>query len=306
MTNETEHQAEEDVQSLGQYLRDARLRLELGLCDISRDTRIPERYLNALEEDNYDDMPGAAYAGGFVRGYARQLGLDENEVLARYRTEIRLEKPTYNFSLQEPPTESRLPSRAMVISGLVVAIMAYGTWFSLHTKPVDVAVSPVMSEQVASQISEPVNHREQLESFTPGAQGEDRQATVEDIVVSSAEETDEAEVAVVKDETDVAAAASPAASAKDEDMMVVEAVEDSWIHVTQGQDVLYSGIMKAGNSFTAQEKEGVELTTGNAGGVLLRLGEWSSGPLGPTGRVRRGVSLNPVDWDVSQLSSDHS
>jgi|GEM_PF-3527181 len=304
MTEETEYQAKENAQSLGQYLREARLKLALGLDDVSRDTRIPERYLGALEDDNYDDLPGAAYAGGFLRGYARQLGLDENEILARYRTEIRLEKPSYNFSLQEPPAESRLPSRGMVIGGLVVAIMAYGTWFSIHSKPVDVAVSPVAPEQVVTQTSQSVDHREELESFAPGAQGEeeDPQSYAEDQLGSSSEAADEIEISEAEDKED-APAPAPVETV---DAMVVEAIEDSWIHVTQGEDILYSGIMKAGNSFTAQGKEGAELTTGNAGGVLLRLGDWNSGPLGPTGRVRRGVSLNPVDWDGAQRSSDHS
>lgn len=309
MTETTEHQAEDDAQSLGQYLRDTRLELQLSLEEICRDTRIPERYLSALEADDYNDMPGAAYAGGFVRGYARHLGLDEEDILGRYRSEVRLEEPQYNFSLQEPPAESRLPTRGMMIGGLVVAVAAYGTWFSIHSKPMDVAENSIAAEPALVQISEPEEHRDALESFAPGAEGVDDAAQIgaeqaeAGLVETAAADLDDPVQPIEETVTEASSAPLEAASVE---TMVVEAIEDSWIHVTQGSDVLYSGVMKAGNRFTTESQDGVELTTGNAGGVLLRLGDWNSGPLGPSGRVRRGVSLNPGDWDMAQRAGDHS
>jgi cytoskeleton protein RodZ len=62
--------------ALGSSLASARLARGLDLRDIERDTRIRARYLAALEEEHFDELPGEAYAAGFLRTYAAYLGLD--------------------------------------------------------------------------------------------------------------------------------------------------------------------------------------------------------------------------------------
>jgi cytoskeletal protein RodZ len=62
--------------ALGSSLASARLALGLELRDVERDTRIRPRYLAALEDEDFDALPGEAYAAGFLRTYAGYLGLD--------------------------------------------------------------------------------------------------------------------------------------------------------------------------------------------------------------------------------------
>ena len=99
MMEELETHSEVDELSLGQLLKQSRQEQDLDISTIARDTRISERYLLALEDDDFSDMPGAAYVSGFVRSYARRLSLDEGEVLKRYRSEVKLDAPKLNFHL---------------------------------------------------------------------------------------------------------------------------------------------------------------------------------------------------------------
>jgi cytoskeleton protein RodZ len=62
--------------ALGSSLASARLALGLDLRDVERDTRIRARYLAALEQEEFDALPGEAYAAAFLRTYADHLGLD--------------------------------------------------------------------------------------------------------------------------------------------------------------------------------------------------------------------------------------
>jgi cytoskeletal protein RodZ len=62
--------------ALGSSLAAERLALGLDLHDVERETRIRARYLAALEEEEFDVLPGDAYAAGFLRTYAGYLGLD--------------------------------------------------------------------------------------------------------------------------------------------------------------------------------------------------------------------------------------
>jgi transcriptional regulator with XRE-family HTH domain len=65
-----------DVTEIGQALRSARERQGLERAELERRTHIRTRYLGALEDERFDDIPGRAYAKGFLRVYAEALGLD--------------------------------------------------------------------------------------------------------------------------------------------------------------------------------------------------------------------------------------
>jgi cytoskeleton protein RodZ len=70
--------------SFGTELREERERQGVGLSAIAERTKVSERYLRALEEDAYDQLPGGIFNKGIVRGYCQQLGLDEEEWLRRF------------------------------------------------------------------------------------------------------------------------------------------------------------------------------------------------------------------------------
>jgi hypothetical protein len=67
---------------LGEWLRSARLGKGLTFTEVERTTRINRHYLEALETEHFDVLPAPVYARGFLRSYARALGLDPEEAIA--------------------------------------------------------------------------------------------------------------------------------------------------------------------------------------------------------------------------------
>src|ERR1700677_5398506 len=80
--------SESPLQTVGQDLRAARLRRGDEIAQVSRALKIRKDHLDALEEDRLEDLPGKTYAIGFVRSYARYLGLDATECVERFKREI--------------------------------------------------------------------------------------------------------------------------------------------------------------------------------------------------------------------------
>ena len=74
--------------AIGDSLREARTRRGLSPADVQKGIRIRERYLTALEEENWELRPGEAYTKGFLRTYAEFLGLDGNLYVDEYNTRI--------------------------------------------------------------------------------------------------------------------------------------------------------------------------------------------------------------------------
>ncbi len=91
-----------EAERLGQQLQEARESRELTLEQVEQALRIRARYLAAFESGQYDDLPGAVQARGFLRNYARFLALDDDAVLARFDA-IQAARP----SRSSPATRTR-------------------------------------------------------------------------------------------------------------------------------------------------------------------------------------------------------
>lgn len=76
---------------IGDSLRKEREAKNLSLTDIAQDIKIREKYLQALEDENYEIFPAEVYLTGFLSTYTKYLGLDVDTILRQYR-QIRKEK----------------------------------------------------------------------------------------------------------------------------------------------------------------------------------------------------------------------
>nr|WP_281419556.1 helix-turn-helix domain-containing protein [Falsiroseomonas tokyonensis] len=127
-------------------MRDSRLSLGLSVEEMAQRLRIRRPYLEALEEGRIRDLPGPAYAVGFVRAYSVALGLDADEMVRRFRdlSGAAVNRKT-NLVFPEPVPERGVPAGAVVVVGAVLAIGAYVAWYNVSgsgNRTVDV-VPPV-------------------------------------------------------------------------------------------------------------------------------------------------------------------
>jgi len=118
---------------VGEILRERREELRLDINDIGEILRIKPAFLAALEQSRPEDLPGPTYVIGFVRAYARHLGLDHDWVLARYKAESAGVHARPDLSLPVPLGERSVPGGPILLVALILAICGYGTWFYLST-----------------------------------------------------------------------------------------------------------------------------------------------------------------------------
>ncbi len=74
------------IMGIGELLQTEREKLGLSLNDVENAIKIRSKYIQALEKENFDDIPGETYRLGFMRNYARLLGLDPEAVIAQYKS----------------------------------------------------------------------------------------------------------------------------------------------------------------------------------------------------------------------------
>jgi cytoskeletal protein RodZ len=140
------------TESLGQYLRREREARSVSLKELSRSSRINLPFLEALEKDNFHFISRREYILGFLKAYARHLGLDAEEVLKRYhiQSELTTRRETFEqlplFPISEaggqeirepekipnrlPPSQDRKRSQRRIL--IQVAILLAAVVLTLH------------------------------------------------------------------------------------------------------------------------------------------------------------------------------
>jgi len=73
------------LNTLGGLLRQARLSKNFELKEVNREINIEEKYLKALEEDDFYQLPGPTYTKGFLKRYAEFLELDPDEIINKWK-----------------------------------------------------------------------------------------------------------------------------------------------------------------------------------------------------------------------------
>src|SRR5476649_1383046 len=109
------------LETVGQNLRAARLRRGDEIASVSRALKIRKDHLDALENDRLEDLPGKTYAIGFVRSYARHLGLDSAQFVERFKQDIsgRAEEQEREPAPIHQDDGRRLPQGWRLIAGAV-------------------------------------------------------------------------------------------------------------------------------------------------------------------------------------------
>lgn len=134
----------ESYTDLGGFLRHTREEHGIDVAQAAHHLFIRAKYLQAMEDGRMAELPGAAYAKGYLASYAEYLGLDRDQVLASYQ---RLgENRRHAFYLPETRRHGNLPSHWLLILSCLLLAGLYGGWYAYRgdpPKPVVINEPPV-------------------------------------------------------------------------------------------------------------------------------------------------------------------
>lgn len=312
----------------GADLQAARERLAWPLADVAAELRIRLPHLEALEQGRISLLPGNAYALGFLRSYARALGLDAEEMVRRFKAEAGEVNRRTELTFPAPVPERGLPAGAVVLVGLVLAAAVYAGWYRLSGEgrlPAEVVMTvperlaPLADQAVRPAAPPPVAQALASSAAPPATAPETAPPVQTPVPVAAAPVISPVSAAAAPvnplpvgtsladppaGSPAAAAAAAEPGAAQPQPRLVVQASADSWLLVKDHAGVtLLNRTLKAGESWPVPAVSGLLLTTGNAGGTELVLDGETLAPLGGLGAVRRNLPLDPDQIKDGKLAA---
>jgi cytoskeleton protein RodZ len=280
---EISDEADMPLDTVGQDLRKARQRKGEDLAQASQALKVRKGYLEAIEESNFEGLPGRTYTIGFVRSYADYLGLDADDCVDRLKAEIagreddKEGKPTL-----APPTERKLPPGAVIFGFVLLVALLYGIYYLIA------AASRMQSEPVA-----PVPAR-------LSAEAEPQPAAPPPVVPAPETATDTAAAPPAAPIPDASAATLPPGekfgAANTGSRITLRVHRDTRL-VIQGADdrPFINRLLHPGDTYAAPNITGLKLSTPDSGAVEVILDGSSMGFIGQSGVPADDISLNPQD-----------
>ena len=253
----------------------------ITLEEIAESTKIGTRSLRALEEEDFDKLPGGIFNKGFVRAYAKYLGIDEEQAVTDFMAaygdfQLQLPAPPQPQPLADEEPEQGSFNLVLVAAGLVLVALVAGIWS--FNQPIKAAASRAihrLGKTPAQSAAAPVQ---------PTATA----SAVVDVPGSSeAAAAVETQIPPPTPSATASPAASRSASVPGEFILEIRAREDSWVSIIADDKLLMEGVLKGGKTVRAKDK--VVFKTGNASAVEVSFNGELQPPLGAENQVRTVV-----------------
>ena len=249
--------------SFGEELRRERLIREISLEEISQATKISVRLLRALEESDLKRLPAPTFTRGFIRAYARHLGIDPEEKVNAYLSDL-ADGPADAPTAKKARPRSRFWRGRRATAGTIVGVVtAVLLLLGLIASP-ERRIRPARERRVAPRASSVAFKNVAVSNEpTPGLVPPSQGAAVIEAPMTDA----------------------PAIS------LMLEFEQDSWTRLEADGETVLQGLVRRGQLKRFQARGGFSLTLGNAGGVRVSVDGRALDPLGQAGEVVRDVKL---------------
>ena len=293
------------TKSVAEELSDARKKAGHSLEQIATDLRISKHYLQAIEDCALDTLPERVYTLGFIRSYAKYLGLGADDVVKRFKNEI-LGEATSNAPYVAPKlvAASSMPSRALILSLVVLIVLgAMASWIYssyIAPQPETAIITPeVITQEIdqslgysQSEITPKLNFpNEKAAVIQQQPQNDLRLPISETSIVSSATNavpSTDAKVSIIETVTTKAAVTPLVAHA-----ITLSFTELAWMEIKDPQGrIMISRDINPGEIYIVTPQAGMKFSTGNAGGIVIKKAGQNDYTLGKHGEVIKDMPFD--------------
>jgi len=293
--------------SVGSRLKKAREKLGLSIDDIKNKSKIKKNYLLALENDNFEKLPGEVYTKVYIRGYAKIVGIEPQDILTEYENEKnnanKINKANTKRTGKSKKNNVHILNRDHIFRSvlgiiliLIVVLLSYNIFF--RTEQNENNTSAIEQENVIIQqedkksthdIKEPA--QEKIEE-----NNEEKINTEQDNLNDGEFNSEDKQSEEVKDEKQIEEMnkTQKVDQNQTEQSSLIEdtskelkiiATDKSWLSITVDGDLKFQGFINADEVMTYSGNENIRIKIGNGIAVKVEFEGELLGPFGKSGEV---------------------
>ncbi len=275
------------METIGKYLKRERELRNISLKEVSKATKIRENLLRSIEEDRHDLLPTPVFVKGFLIAYGRHIGVDPNDVVLRYESDL---KEIQGYEENKPTEQQKRGWNRGFLLGVIVLLVGIGMiLFNLWREPAE------REENIPVTHESPPVVQEEVPQPPAVTERQETPASVEKTIVVKAPPAVE-ETIVVREapppETPPQTSLTemtrtPGEMARRELTLQIQAIEETWIALQVDSDLPREMTLREGETFSQRADDHIKIKIGNAGGVQLTFNGEPLGSLGDPGKIVR-------------------
>ena len=255
--------------TLGEKLKAARENMGLSLREVEEATKIRKKYLQALENEEFDVIPGKTYAKGFLKIYAKFLNLDHEEILEEFENIFTPPAEENENDISQPLQAEQIFLRKnksfkfiAAVIGILVLLFAVNLYLNniwgdsnipdnnKNIKNEDLSLDKDKDDKSSHSVQEGENSAENEEDSSLESNNQENQEQREEV---------EIEIEIVE--------------------------QECWVKVVNSDETLFQGILREGEKRVFKDKSALTITLGNAGAARVVHNGTELPPLGEHGQV---------------------
>ena len=285
--------------SFGEHLKREREMRGVSLDEISAATRIATRFLRAIENEQWELLPGGVFNRGFVRAVAHYLGLDEESIMAEFGLAAGQRPSVPVWTGSPPAVRADKPWLAWALAAIAAIALIAGGWFvtrlilswraahhATTSSAATVETSPATAP-ITSPIIPPVIPSGSLPSTGTAPSSASAEPSAEPSTQLSKDPTSTSGITdapATPGVTAAPAAAARAATNPDGNLVLkIESAKTTKVTVETDSHRVFEGTIKSGQVHRFTARNTIQVSARDAGALLLELNGQTLAPIGPTG-----------------------
>jgi cytoskeleton protein RodZ len=262
--------------TFGESLKREREMRGVTLEEITAATRIATRFLQAIENEQWELLPGGVFNRGFVRAVARYLGLDEENIVAEYTLAVGDRQSVPVWTGSPPVVTPQRPWLAWILTAVVVLALLAGVWSGTRR---------FLAWRAAKRGAQAAAMSAASSSATPEAPQQPATENAPANHVAPAPDAQDATSGASAVVPNAAPATAPISMATDQIELKIATDKKTKVIVVADKDVVFDGTMKAGENHFFSAADHFEVSAKDAGVLHLVLNGKTLAPIGPVGHA---------------------
>jgi len=266
--------------TFGEHLKREREMRGVSLDEIAAATRIAPRFLRAIENEQWDELPGGVFNRGFVRAVAHYLGLDEESIVAEYGMVVGVRPSVPVWTGSPPAVAPSQPWLAWILAAVIAIALIAGGIVGIRRISAWRAAHRAGQMEIPSESDGP----ETLPPVVPVAASSAPPADSSDPSNSSSASAARPSPAPPGIAGTAATAAADPSTATAPLQLKIETEKKTRLTVATDTQRVFEGNIRPGESRNFSAQDQFQISTKNAGALQLELNGKMLGPMGPPGR----------------------